>query len=324
MNKISNFFIASETNNYSPPALSYKAFLIYGLLMILLRLFLGTLPAHSAAVESQTLMDMINSERSSRNLTVLAQNSSLRTAAGQKSQDMIDRDYFAHVDPDGNYVWPKIIAAGYGQYKILGENLAVDFVTSEGMIKAWLDSPTHRANLLHSDFLEQGLIALYGDFQGRYTNLTTSLFGARASGVQTPPAPPPPAPSPNPIPTPKPAPSAPKPAPPPAAKPTLPQPTPAVTPTPVEKQDSTSTPLATADLSALSGSFTLPEIALNTKAINISRVLFSILGFIILSVLAVDSVIILQHEAVVIRSHSSSHLFNLMLIVLVSILIWCW
>src|SRR3989344_5282781 len=232
MNKFANFFIASEKNNYRPAALSYKAFLIYGLIILLFRLLLGTLPAHSAAVESQSLMDMINTERSSRNLSVLVTNNSLLVAANLKSQDMIDRDYFAHVDPDGNYIWPKIIAAGYGQYKILGENLAVDFSTSEGMIKAWLDSPTHRANLLHNDFLEQGLVALYGDFEGRYANLTTSLFGARLAANPIPAPQPPTAPSGTPppaaAPPPKPAPAPPPPSPKPAPQPPVgPPPSPA-------------------------------------------------------------------------------------------------
>src|SRR3989344_6717682 len=183
MAKIANFFLPSETNNYRPAVLSYKAFLIYGIILLLLRLLLGALPADSAAVDSSTLMNLINQERISRNLVSLVTHQSLLAASVQKSQDMIDRDYFAHVNPDGDYVWPLITGAGYGQYKILGENLAVDFATSEGMIKAWLDSPTHRANLLHDEFLEQGLTALYGDYKGRYTNLTASLFGARIASA---------------------------------------------------------------------------------------------------------------------------------------------
>ncbi len=315
MSKIADFFIASESNDYRPGALSYKAFLIYGLIILLFRLILGVLPAHSAAVESQTLMDLINTERSSRNLTVLITNASLLTAANQKSQDMIDRDFFAHIDPDGNYVWPKIMTAGYGQYKILGENLAVDFSTSEGMIKAWLDSPTHRANLLHTDFLEQGLVALYGDFEGRYTNLTTSLFGARVAGTQAPeapqPAPPPPPPEPF----------APEPSP--VVKP--PPPAPHTQPPPVPSKVLNPAPSSTKP--ALTPAFSGTKTAQNTPIFDftdLGRVVFTLLGLGLLCILAIDSVIILRHETAVIRSHSSSHLFNLMLLILVSILIWWW
>lgn len=311
MKKLANFFIASESNNYRPPALSYKAFLIYGLLMLLLRLLLGTLPVHSAAVESQTLMDLINSERSSRNLNTLIIHPSLTIAANQKSQDMIDRDFFAHIDPDGNYVWPKIIAAGYGQYKILGENLAVDFLTSEGMVKAWLDSPTHRANLLHADFLEQGLVALYGDFQGRYANLTTSLFGTRLLSAVPAPNLPPPAPPPSP-PEVK---SEQKPAP--ASLPAEIFDPPSPTPPPSKKNLDSQAPDPKTTIN-------LPEITVNTRAISISRIVFTLLGILFLGILALDSVIIMRHEAAINRSHSSNHLFGLMILVWVSILIWWW
>ncbi|TSA46540.1 CAP domain-containing protein, partial [bacterium] len=186
---IYRFFIASEENNYRPPILSYRAFIIYGLILLILRLLFSQIPQVSgSAIESDTLMRLINSERSQRNLVTLSTHASLVKAAGEKSQDMIDRGYFAHIDPDGNYVWGRIVNAGYPPYKILGENLAIDFSTAEGMITAWLDSPTHRANLLHPDFVDQGLAALYGTYQNRYTNLTTSLFGTPVAKSSTPPA----------------------------------------------------------------------------------------------------------------------------------------
>ena len=200
MRKIKKILIACPENNYNPPVLSYKAFIIYGMILLLLRLMFGFIQTQGSAVDSEILMRLINKERGSRNLTVLSRNSSLLAASAGKAQDMIDRDYFAHIDPDGNYVWGKITSAGYAPYRILGENLALDFSASEGLVQAWLDSPTHRANILHKEFLDQGLSALYGDYQGRYTNLTASLFGTLAAANKpsgqvksTPPSPPPPA-----------------------------------------------------------------------------------------------------------------------------------
>lgn len=310
MSKFVNFFIATDENDYSPPVLSYKAFVIYGLLLLILRLLIGTLATRGAAVESGTLMGLINSERQQRNLSALVANSKLITAASQKSQDMIDRDYFAHVDPDGSYVWYRIENAGYKPYKILGENLAVDFSTSEGMVKAWIDSPSHRANLLHTDFLDQGLSALYGDYQGRYTNLTASLFGALA-GVQsrtTPTPPPPEEPSPGPAPAPAPA--------------AAPQPTP--TPTPAPKPAPTPSPV-TPSPSPVSPPVRPPEAERTyPSAFEMSRFIFTLFGILLLLILAVDSVIVYRHALQILRSHSSYHFTSFMLIVLISILIWWW
>lgn len=338
MNKITNFLIASKANDYHPGVLSFRAFIAYGLILLFLRLLLGTLPAGSAAVESGTLMSLINSERSQRNLSTLQTNQSLLTAAGQKSQDMIDRDYFAHQDPDGNYVWGKITGAGYTSYKILGENLAVDFATSEGMIKAWLDSPTHRDNLLHTEFLDQGLQALYGDYNGRYTNLTTSLFGAKASQASPPPPPAPqpkPAPEPPPplppAPTPKPSPPKPPPAPPPAPQPKpLPAPPPPAPEAPAYQTPVSTTTLNTSgagrDIQTGTGSGQIKaEFWKNlASAYTTSKILFTLFGLAILVILGLDSIIIYRRELQLARSHSSYHFFTFMLITLVSIFIWWW
>ncbi len=315
MPKIANFFIASAENNYRPAALSYKAFIIYGLILLILRLLLGTLTAQGSAVESNALMQLINQERSQRNLNELLVHPSLVIAATEKSQDMIDRDYFAHIDPDGNYVWPKIIAAGYTPYKMLGENLAVDFATSEGMVKAWIDSPTHRANLLNTEFVDQGLSALYGDYKDRYTNLTASLFGTlaevskpkpqvKAQEPITPTTPPTPTPAPTPTPTPSPVVTSPNPAPTPA-------------PDKVTKTKTEATTSPEGSLDGLTGK-TSPS------PFQISRVIFTLFGILLLIILSVDSIIVYQHETVLPRSHSSYHFFGFMLIVLVSILIWWW
>lgn len=312
--------------------LSYKAFLIYALVLFLLRLFLGALPTRSAAVDSNAIMALINNERVSRNLPALFANQSLLRAATQKTQDMIDRDYFAHVDPDGNYVWTRIVAAGYTPYKILGENLAVDFATSEGMVKAWIDSPTHRANLLHTDFVDQGLSAQYGDFQGRYTNLTTSLFGALAIPAKPKPQvksePPKTAP-----------PDGPQKTPPPQTPPAAPAAEPPTTPTTTAPQTAVSQPVvqksgnlgpgpretqepenANPAVSNVSPSL-LPDLR---SAFAASRVIFTLFGILLLIILAMDSIIITKHEMVIARSHSTYHLFTFILIVLVSILIWWW
>lgn len=290
MSRFTSFFIASEENGYRPPVLSYRAFLAYALILILLRLVLGILPAQSAAVESAALMNLINQERQRRNFGALLEHPNLLSAASTKAQDMIDRDYFAHVDPDGNYVWPAIIKAGYFPYKILGENLAIDFATAEGMVKAWIDSPTHRANLLHPEFIHQGLAALYGDYQGRYTNLTASLFGA----------------------------------PPTAAKSQTAAKKPRKRITRVVQSTSTTTTDAAPQASE-SPELTAPEAgAVFPQAYFLARILFTGFGGLLLLILAIDAVIILRHEESVGRSRSSYHLVGVFLLILVSILVWWW
>lgn len=312
MRKLSQYFIASPANNYHPWALGYKAFILYGIILLLIRLLLASPTAGQAsAVDSETLMQQINAERRARNLTTLVFHNSLFNAALSKSQDMIDRDYFAHIDPDGNYVWGKITAAGYGPYRILGENLAIDFATSEGMVKAWIDSPTHRANLLHPQFVHQGLAALYGDYQGRYTNLTASLFGTPARRASSQAAP---------------------------QKNTKPKtitakPAPQTKAEVIENQNPTSTLENSTEQEVTIPAFDstpqesvpIPTPIEQTRTpLQLSRLIFSIFAGILLVILAIDSIIIHRHEVQIGRSHSSYHFLALAAFLLVLGLIWWW
>ncbi|MDP2933376.1 MAG: CAP domain-containing protein [bacterium] len=189
-----------------------------------LRFSIGSGVASAADIDSGSLMEKINKERTSRAIPALVTSQKLNTAAAGKTSDMFSRGYFDHVDPDGHYVWPLVEAAGYVPYLMLGENLAIDFSTEEGIVRAWINSPTHRDNMLRDQFEDQGLAAQYGNFQSRYTSVVTSLFGSLAAA----PAPAivkasPPAPAKTTVP---PAPTKPKTTPPqaPAPKPETPQP----------------------------------------------------------------------------------------------------
>ena len=336
MHKIFDFFIAHPGNNFHPKILKPGLILMLAVILIVIRVLLSPVQTEGSATDSQILMSLINRERSDRNLPILFLSQPLLAASAVKSQDMIDRDYFAHQNPDGDYVWGEIAAAGYGQYKILGENLAIDFATSEGMIQAWIDSPSHRENLLHPDFEHQGLTALYGDYQGRYTNLTTSLFGAQEASAQTPTAPP--APQKNPAPVEEAAPPAPAEQ---IANEELSEPE-SKKPAGKETGESElldSEPAQEGDREqAASPSAEKPDASRGAGAENVSggsgssqtlpfnpvRILFIIFGVGFLAVLAVDSAIIFKKETRIRRGHPSYHFFIFFLLVLVSLLVWWW
>lgn len=206
------------------------------------------LPAVTSAapgIDPTDLMSKINLERTQRFIPSLTTNSKLITAANGKASDMIARSYFAHVDPDGNYVWPRIEAAGYTPYVTLGENLAMDFTSADAVVSAWMNSPTHRANIVNEKFQDQGLASIYGTYEPNHdTIMIVSLFGTLYKSKTT--TPPPPAPKPTP-PPPPPVTKTPSPTPPPAP---APAPTPA--PAPVETKMEISKDIKTS-MTTLSG-----------------------------------------------------------------------
>jgi len=111
---------------------------------------------------TDNILQAVNQQRSLRNLTTLNLNGKLAMAAQSKTDDMQARHYFAHVDPDGHYIWDKIVADGYTPYLELGENLAIEFYDTQSLVSAWMNSPEHRANILNDGFQDQGMGLTFG------------------------------------------------------------------------------------------------------------------------------------------------------------------
>lgn len=103
----------------------------------------------------QGLLTATNAERSQHGQAALSLNQQLSQAAQAKAEDMVARDYWSHVTPDGNQPWIFIEQAGYN-YQKAGENLAYGFANSDATIAGWMNSATHRDNLLDGAYKEVG------------------------------------------------------------------------------------------------------------------------------------------------------------------------
>lgn len=134
--------------------------------------------AYGLDLTPENILNGINKERTLKNLPLLYTDPRLSSAAQNKSMDMVKRKYFSHTDPEGNYIWPKIVEAGYTPYITLGENLAIEFYSTESLVAAWMNSPTHRANVLNENFQDQGMGLAFGSAQnGEYSSAITNTFG---------------------------------------------------------------------------------------------------------------------------------------------------
>ncbi|MHC4600474.1 MAG: IPT/TIG domain-containing protein [Planctomycetota bacterium] len=117
---------------------------------------------------------LVNQERAARGLDPLVANGILTQAARDHSQDMIDRDFFDHVNPDGLAPWDRAMALGYPS-SFVGENIAAGYATPQAVMDAWMNSPGHRANILDPNFTEIGIGRRDGGSMGAYW---TQVFGA--------------------------------------------------------------------------------------------------------------------------------------------------
>jgi uncharacterized protein YkwD len=70
--------------------------------------------------------------------------------------DMAQHNYFEHVDLAGHTPADRVRAVGY-QEKLVGENIAYGPQTVEEVVRGWLDSPGHCANIMDPRFTEMGI-----------------------------------------------------------------------------------------------------------------------------------------------------------------------
>ncbi len=129
-----------------------------------------------AAVVTSRLVSLTNGDRSDQGLGTLTVNPVLVAAAQAKADHMAANSYFAHTSPDGSTSWSWFNKAGY-RFAYAGENLAVDFTDSGDVNRAWLNSPTHRANIMNGKFTEIGIATAEGTYQGRKTVFVVQMFG---------------------------------------------------------------------------------------------------------------------------------------------------
>lgn len=111
--------------------------------------------SYATEMSIDQLLAATNEQRVANGAAPLKLNQKLSTAAQSKVQDMVSRNYWAHNTPDGQEPWVFFDAVGYKYFKA-GENLAYGFSTSNATVVGWMNSPSHRENLLDSAFTEVG------------------------------------------------------------------------------------------------------------------------------------------------------------------------
>lgn len=121
----------------------------------------------SSDFSSSSLLSDTNVQRASDHEQPLVLNSQLSAAAQAKANDMAAKDYWSHDSPDGRTPWSFINAAGY-HYQMAGENLAYGFGNASDTVSGWMNSPTHRANILNANYKDVGFgVAQATNYQGK-------------------------------------------------------------------------------------------------------------------------------------------------------------
>ncbi|MFC5055250.1 CAP domain-containing protein, partial [Saccharothrix xinjiangensis] len=112
------------------------------------------------------VFELTNAERAAQGCPALASDDKLATAARAHSADMAARNYFDHVSQDGRSFVDRVKAAGYPSPG--AENIAAGQRTAESVVKGWMDSPGHRANILNCKLKALGVGMARGGSYGIY------------------------------------------------------------------------------------------------------------------------------------------------------------
>jgi uncharacterized protein YkwD len=136
---------------------------------------------------------LLNEERAARGLKPTRPNAQLAQAAVGFSRRMVSERFFAHVAPDGEELETRLVRSRYiaaaDEAFTIGENLAWgqgELSTPRALVNGWMNSPGHRANVLHPGYAELGLGFALGTPQDPSQGATvTAAYGTRPTAAAT-------------------------------------------------------------------------------------------------------------------------------------------
>lgn len=186
-----HFFTPRHTNNHKARALHFSSLSTYIAVLLVTQIIISAVArfdsrvlGYASNINVGDLLRYTNQQRAAAGLQPVVLNDQLTTAANDKARDMFTYNYWAHNSPQGRDPWSFIVATGY-HYIFAGENLARDFGDSKGVVDAWMNSPSHRENLLNEHYRDIGFAVVNGTLAGNQTTLVVQMFGSRAANAPT-------------------------------------------------------------------------------------------------------------------------------------------
>jgi hypothetical protein len=183
-----HLFIPHESNNQKAKLLHSGSLSLFIFSLIAFQLVLGFVNkvfprvlGYAANISPAEVIRLTNAQRAASGLGALTENSALDGAALAKGNDMLAKGYWAHFAPDGTSPWSFFLNFGY-KYKYAGENLARDFSDASSAVSAWMNSPSHKENILNPNYREIGIGVVEGNLAGVETTVIVQFFGAPLSG----------------------------------------------------------------------------------------------------------------------------------------------
>ena len=104
----------------------------------------------------KAVADLVNAQRANHGLSALTFSEKLADGARAKSLDMARNNYFSHNSPTYGSAFDMMKTFGI-TYKTAGENIAKGYSSPEAVVTAWMNSESHRENILHPGYTAIGV-----------------------------------------------------------------------------------------------------------------------------------------------------------------------
>ncbi|MGW4468111.1 CAP domain-containing protein [Nonomuraea sp. NPDC004354] len=114
-------------------------------------------PTGGGTTIEDEVVKLTNAERASGGCKPLTHDPQLRAAAEGHSADMAAKGYFSHTSPDGRGPGDRIKASGFSPVSAWGENIAMGQRTAADVVRGWMNSPGHRANIMNCNYTHIGV-----------------------------------------------------------------------------------------------------------------------------------------------------------------------
>ncbi|MDE7444618.1 MAG: CAP domain-containing protein [Lachnospiraceae bacterium] len=108
---------------------------------------------------AKAAFDLVNAKRKEAGLGALTWDSGLEQASAVRAVEA--SQFFSHTRPDGSDWWT------VNSNLMYGENLAKGYASADEAVTAWMNSPTHKANIMDTEFTS-GAIAIHIGSNGQW------------------------------------------------------------------------------------------------------------------------------------------------------------
>ncbi len=126
-----------------------------------------TIPENEAEL-AEEVVELVNEIRQAEGLQPLVLSLALTDVASEFACEMIEEDFFAHINPETDESpGDRLTVSGY-IYFSMGENLAGGQTTAQEVVDAWMNSEPHKDNILTPEWREIGVAIRNGGSFGWY------------------------------------------------------------------------------------------------------------------------------------------------------------